>query len=48
MMSKTQEVNKLRLSAFDDKRYILPDGVSTFAPGHFRITKLYAKAKKNN
>ena len=26
---KTQAVNKLCLSAFDDKRYVLPDGVST-------------------
>ena len=31
---KTQELNKLCLSAFDDKRYILPDGVSTLAHGH--------------
>ena len=43
---KTQEVNKLCLSAFDDKRYILPDGMSTLAPGHFRIAELNAKRKK--
>ena len=34
---KTQEVNKLCLSPFDDKRYILSDGVYTLAHGHFRI-----------
>ena len=45
---KTQEVNKLCLSAFDDKRYILPDGVSTFARGHFTIAKLITEANKNN
>ena len=45
---KTQEINKLCLSAFDDKRYILPDGVSTFAHRHFRIAKLYVAANKNN
>ena len=45
---KTQEVNKLCFSAFDDKRYILPDGVCTFAHGHFRISKLNAEANKNN
>ena len=43
---KTQEVNKLCLSAFDDKRYILFDGVSTLAHGHFRIPGLNAEAKK--
>ena len=42
---KTQEVNKLCLSAFDDKRYILPDGVSTLVHGHFRISGLNAEAK---
>ena len=44
---KTQEVNKLCLSAFDDKRYILPDGGSTLAHGHFRIPELNAQAKNN-
>ena len=43
---KTQEVNKLCLSAFDDKRYILPDGVSTLAPEHFRIAELNAETSK--
>ena len=45
---KTQEVNKLCLSAFEDKRYILPDGVTTLAHGHFRIAKLNAETNKNN
>ena len=45
---KTQEVNKLCLSAFDDKRYILPDGVCTLAYGYFRIAELNANTKKNN
>ena len=44
----TQEIHKLCLSAFDDKRYILPDGVSTFAHGHFRIAKLNGETNKNN
>ena len=44
---KTQEVNKLCLSPFDDKRYILPDGVSTLPHGYFRIPGLNAEAKNN-
>ena len=32
----TIEQNKLALSCFDDKRYILDDGVSTLAHGHWR------------
>ena len=28
---------KVGLSAFDDKRYICDDGVSTLAHGHFRV-----------
>ena len=43
---KAHEVNNLCLSAFDDKRYILPDGVSTLAHGHFRIAELNAETKK--
>ena len=31
---RTIEMNKVCLSAFDDKRYILDDGVSTLAYGH--------------
>ena len=41
---KTQEVNKLCLSAFDDKRYIYL--TSTLAHGHFGIAELNAETKK--
>ena len=30
----TYNINKIGLSAFDDKRYILDDGVTTLAHGH--------------
>ena len=33
----TQKVNKIALSADDDKRYILDDGVHTLAWGHWRL-----------
>ena len=33
----TEEVNKIALSALDDKRYILNDGVHTLAWGHYKI-----------
>ena len=33
----TEEVNKVALSALDDKRYILNDGIHTLAWGHYRI-----------
>ena len=33
----TEEVNKIALSAMDDKRYILSDGVHTLAWGHYKI-----------
>ena len=33
----TEEVNKIALSALDDKRYILKDGVHTLAWGHYKI-----------
>ena len=33
----TEEVNKIALSAQDDKRYILSDGVHTLAWGHHKI-----------
>ena len=33
----TEEVNKVALSAQDDKRYILNDGVHTLAWGHYKI-----------
>ena len=28
------EINKTSLSSFDDKRYILPDGITSYAYGH--------------
>ena len=31
------EINKVSLSAYDDKRWIRDDGVSSYAYGHFRI-----------
>ena len=33
----TEEVNKVALSASDDKRYILEDGIHTLALGHYKI-----------
>ena len=33
----TEEVNKVALSALDDKRYILKDGIHTLAWGHYKI-----------
>ena len=33
----TEEVNKIALSALDDKRYILEDGIHTLAWGHHKI-----------
>ena len=35
----TEEVNKVALSAEDDKRYILSDGKDTLAWGHYKIKK---------
>ena len=31
------EINKTSLSCFDDKRYILPDGITSYAYGHYLI-----------
>ena len=33
----TEEVNKVALSALDDKRHILSDGMDTLALGHYKI-----------
>ncbi|XP_046547498.1 uncharacterized protein LOC124257474 [Haliotis rubra] len=33
----TASINKISLSPFDDKRYVLTDGISTLAHGHCRI-----------
>ena len=32
----TMDINKISLSAFDDKRYLLEDGISSYAYGHFK------------
>ena len=45
------EVNKIALSAFDDKRYYLADGIHSLAYGHYKIQKdepdkIYQKSKK--
>ena len=29
--------NKISLSCYDDKRYILDDGITTLAYGHYKI-----------
>ena len=34
----TEEVNKIALSADDDKRAIMADGIHTLALGHFKLT----------
>ena len=31
------ELNKVSLSCFDDKRYILNDGIQSYAYGHYEI-----------
>ena len=31
------EINKVSLSCYDDKRYILEDGIHSYAHGHFSI-----------
>ena len=31
------KINKISLSCFDDKRYILNDGINSFTYGHFKI-----------
>ena len=36
----TEEVNKVALSAMDDKRYILGDGIHTLAWGHYKIKNM--------
>ena len=33
----TEEINKVALSALDDKRYILKDGMDTLAWWHYKI-----------
>jgi hypothetical protein len=41
----TNKFTKIALSAFDDKRYILCDGVHTLPWGHFRIPELEVEKK---
>jgi len=36
----TEEVNKVALSAVDDKRVIMVDGIHTKAYGHYKLKKL--------
>ena len=33
----TYKLNKIRLSCFDDKRFILVDGINSLAYGHKKI-----------
>ena len=33
------EINKVSLSCFDDKRYILENGIESYAYGHYLIKK---------
>jgi len=43
----TLEINKLCLSAFDDERHILNDGIRTLAYGHYSLSKAsYAPTMK--
>lgn len=35
----TEEFNKIALSAKDDKRHILQDGISTISHGHYKINE---------
>ena len=47
----TYEINKISLSRFDDKRYVLDDGVHTLAYFHKDSHKLYKRLcqfKKKN
>jgi len=34
---QTEEVDKIRLSAFYDKRYLRMDSISSLAYGHYRV-----------
>ena len=35
----TVEINKLALSPFDDKRYVMNDGIETLPYGHYKIDR---------
>ena len=38
---QTIKTNKVSLSSFDDKRFILKDGISTFPHGHYMIRDVH-------
>ena len=38
--SSSYQLNKVSLSTFDDKRYILSDGITSYAYGHKNIDEL--------
>jgi hypothetical protein len=42
-VNKTLEFKKRALSAFDDKKFILDDGICTLSYGHFKIPLVSAK-----
>ena len=46
----TEEINKIALSAEDDKRVVLEDGVETLAHGHHRLPSIidYEKLTMSN
>ena len=44
----TYEIDKISLSCFDDKRYVLDDGVNTLAYFHKDCNKKCNKSKNNN
>ena len=43
----TMQMNKVSLSAFDDKRWIKKDGISSYAYGHFRTLKWVSSYDSN-
>ena len=44
----TYEINEISLSCFDDKRYVLDDGVNALAYFHKNCSKKCDKSKNNN
>ena len=44
----TYEIDKISLSCFDDKRYVLDDGVNTLAYFHKDFNKICDKNNNNN
>ena len=42
---QTVNVNKTTLSAYDDKRFLLEDGVSSLAYGHHKIWVVFLSSK---